>query len=108
MEMVLMAAAMSLLGVVVTAALFAAATRSERPAATRAARRPSAEPRRFFAGDATAPAAEAARAPEAVPLEALLLRIEQHIRLEEAAAEAFLHAPDEAALRSRTTSRLVN
>lgn len=109
MEMFLMAAVMSLMGVAVSAALFAAATRVDRGGATAPARRAAAEPQRFFA---SATAAETPASPEkdaeAVPLEALLLRVEQHIRLEQAAAEAFLHAPTGASLHSRTTSRLVN
>jgi hypothetical protein len=109
MEMFLMALAMSLLGVAVTAALFVAATRTDTPAAPGAARRADVGQRRFFAGAPVPDApAEVVRTAEAVPVEALLLRIEQHIRLEEAAAEAFLRAPDQAALHSRTTSRLVN
>jgi hypothetical protein len=110
MELFLMTAAMSLLAMVVTGALFVAATRTEGPAAPGAARRARVEPPRFFAETAASPEAAAEKAPtaEVVPLDALLLRIEQHIRLEEAAAEAFLHAPDQAALHSRTTSRLVN
>jgi hypothetical protein len=43
-----------------------------------------------------------------VPIEALLLQIENHVRLEQAAAESFLQAPDSAHLHSRTTSALVN
>ncbi len=43
-----------------------------------------------------------------MPVEALLLRIEQHIRLEQAAAESFLNRPTDESLHSRTTSRLVN
>jgi hypothetical protein len=109
MEMFLMAAIMSLLAVAVCAVLFAAATRDEReapPPAVQAAR----EPQRFFAS-APAPRAEAAKdpaEPELVLVEGLLLRIEQHIRLEQAAAESFLNRPTDEALHSRTTSRLVN
>ena len=107
MEMFLMAMVMSLLAVAVSAALFAAATRGERPEATSPVKRVALEPQRFFA-----PAADVAPAagPEAetVPVEALLLRIEQHIRLEQAAAESFLHTPSGQSLHSRTTSRLVN
>jgi hypothetical protein len=69
------------------------------------------EPQRFFASAAATPRADAARDvsdPELVPVEALLLRIEQHIRLEQAAAESFLHRPTGESLHSRTTSRLVN
>jgi hypothetical protein len=108
MEMFLMAAVMSLLAVAVSAVLFAAATRDARPTAAKPARQPALEPQRFFAAAADAgPAAEPARE-AAVPVEALLLKIEQHIRLEQAAAESFLHTPSGQSLHSRTTSRLVN
>jgi len=111
MEMFLMAAIMSLLGVAVCAVLFAAATRDEGLEASRAAEQRATVPQRFFA---SAPAADAlagparARAQELVPVEALLLQIEQHIRLEQAAAESFLHTPTGQALQSRTTSPLLN
>jgi hypothetical protein len=112
MAMFLMAAAMSLLAVAVCAVLFAAATRDERAEASQGAMQAAREPQRFFASapaalprdEATSKDAE----PELVPVEALLLRIEQHIRLEQAAAEAFLHRPTDESLHSRTTSRLVN
>jgi cbb3-type cytochrome oxidase subunit 3 len=113
MAMFLMAAAMSLLAVAVCAVLFAAATRDERAEASQGAMPAAREPQRFFA---TAPAAlprdeataKEGAEPELVPVEALLLKIEQHIRLEQAAAEAFLHRPTDESLHSRTTSRLVN
>ena len=108
MAMFLMAAVMSLLAVAVCAVLFAAATRDEReapPLAVQAAR----EPQRFFvAAPARPESAKDAAEPELVPVEALLLRIEQHIRLEQAAAESFLNRPTDESLHSRTTSRLVN
>jgi hypothetical protein len=108
MEMFLMAAVMSLLAVAVCAVLFAAATREEPAGAPRAAV-PAAPERRFFASVPAASPAEAKESePELVPVEALLLRIEQHIRLEQAAAEAFLNRPTDESLHSRTTSRLVN
>jgi len=107
MEMFLMAAIMSLLAVAVCAVLFAAATRDEREA-PRAAVQAAREPQRFFASAPQTPRAEAATEPELVPVEALLLRIEQHIRLEQAAAESFLNRPTDESLHSRTTSRLVN
>ena len=110
MEMFLMAAVMSLLGVAVCAALFAAATRGEGVEEARPAQQPALAPPRFFASEAAAaPAGEPARAePELVPVEALLLQIEQHIRLEQAAAESFVHTPTGQALQSRTASRLVH
>jgi hypothetical protein len=110
MEMFMMAAVMSLLGVAVCAAIFAAATRGERVEASRPAEQPALAPQRFFA---SAPAAAAAGEPapaeqQLVPVEALLLQIEQHIRLEQAAAESFLRTPTGQSLQSRTTSRLLN
>jgi hypothetical protein len=110
MEMFLMAVVMSVLGTAVCAALFAAATREERVEAPRPAEQPALAPQRFFASAAAAaPAGEPVReAQELVPVEALLLQIEQHIRLEQAAAESFLHTPTGQSLQSRTTSRLVN
>ncbi len=109
MEMFLMAAIMSLLAVAVCAVLFAAATRDERET-PRPAVPAAREPQRFFVA-APAPRADAAKdatEPELVPVEAFLLRIEQHIRLEQAAAESFLNRPTDESLHSRTTSRLVN
>ena len=109
MEMFLMAMIMSLLAVAVSAVLFAAATRDERPEATRPVKQVALEPQRFFASPADAvPEVESGPGAEPVPVEALLLRIEQHIRLEQAAAESFLHTPSGQSLHSRTTSRLVN
>jgi hypothetical protein len=113
MEMFLMAAAMSLLGVAVCAVLFAAAARDDRGVATEPVRQAAHDRQRFFAAAPAAPpraepTAKEGTEPELVPVEALLLRIEQHIRLEQAAAEAFLHRPTDEALHSRTTSRLVN
>jgi hypothetical protein len=43
-----------------------------------------------------------------VPIEALLLQIESHVRLEQAAAESFLQTPTPALLHSKTISPLVN
>jgi hypothetical protein len=101
MEMFLLAFAMSLVGVVVCAALFSAAVRGEAREPVVAHRVPAAiaKPGRFFVDAAT---------PPPVPIEALLLQIEQHVRLEQAAAEAFLHAPTRQSLYSRTMSPLVH
>jgi hypothetical protein len=43
-----------------------------------------------------------------VPIEALLLQIERHIRLEQAAAESFLDYPTVESLHTRTMSPLVH
>jgi hypothetical protein len=108
MEMFLMAAVMSVLATVVSAALFAAATRDARPASSSPAERAAQEPRRFFAD--AAPATPPSASPDApqVPVEAILLQIEKHIRLEQAVAESFLDTPSGESLHSRTTSRLAN
>lgn len=101
MEMFLMAFALSLLGVAVSAGLFAAATRqpAEREADARVERPVLVAPR-FFTD-------ETAAMPK-VPLEVLLHEIERHVRLEQAAAESFLQSPTVESLNSRTMSRLVH
>lgn len=105
MELFLMALCMSLLGVAATAIAFGAATRSE---AGEGEDLPVAKPApaltRFFVDDVTLPATPHPR----VPIEALLLQIEQHIRLEQAAAESFLDCPTAQSLHSRTSSPLVH
>lgn len=45
-------------------------------------------------------------APERAPLEALLLQLERDVRLEQAAAESFLHNPTPESLHHRTASPL--
>jgi hypothetical protein len=101
MEMFLMVGAMSLLGVAVCAALFAAATRGLPNGAATAADQPARELPRFFAD-------EPRMQPGRVPIEALLLQIERHVQLEQAAAESFHYAPTVASLHSRTMSPLVH
>lgn len=101
MEMFLMVAAMSLLGVAVCAALFAAATREVRMPEAQVAEQPSREMPRFFAGQ---PHIQPGR----VPIEALLLQIERHVQLEQAAAESFHFSPTVESLHSRTMSPLVH
>lgn len=102
-----MAFALSLLGVAVSAALFAAATRDVRDAPEEGPRLPASLPSpQFFAG--ATPLPHAPSAPPRVPIEALLLQIERHIRLEQAAAESFLQRPTRESLHSRTMSPLVH
>ena len=101
MEMFLLAGALSLLGVVVSAVLFAAsAPRIPDRTPEQVVRAPILATPRFFDG------AEAAH--PRVPIEALLLEIERHVRLEQAAAESFLQSPTKESLHSRTMSRLVH
>jgi hypothetical protein len=116
MEMFLMLLAMCLLGTAVSAALFGAATRGQkREPWVQALRRPTA-PQRFFAQDeaarkaphAPAPTADTPLPPQPVPLDLLLLQIERHVRLEQAAAESFHETPTGESLHSRTASPLVN
>jgi hypothetical protein len=108
MEMLLMGACLSLFGLAVTCFAFGAATRTEEPSAVEAkpavAKAAAASPARFFVSPAIIPMAEHAQ----VPIEALLLQIESHVRLEQAAAESFLQTPTPALLHCKTISPLVN
>ena len=108
MEMFLMALCLSMIGLAVTALAFGAATRSEQPIPEeQPAHEPVIEiaPGRFFADDAPIPALTMQ---PRVPIEALLLQIDNHVRLEQAAAESFLAYPTAALLHGRTNSTLVH
>jgi len=101
-EMFLTVMAMSFLGVVVSAVLFAASTRNADPQprveTPTLVISPAAQ--RFFVGDG---------APQPrIPIEALLLQIERHVQLEQAAAESFLHEPTAESLHTRSMSPLVH
>jgi hypothetical protein len=65
----------------------------------------AATPARFFSDRAPVPPAVS---PVQVPIEVLLLQIENHVRLEQAAAESFLAFPSQALLHSKTSSPFVN
>ena len=100
MEMFFTVFALSLLAVFVSAGLFVAATRQLPTDPLRPDERLLKVPSRFFADD---------RAPgsaSVVPIEVLLLQIERHVRLEQAAAEAFRDRPTAEALQMPTTSPL--
>lgn len=99
MEMFLTLAALSLFATFVTAALFMAAVR--RSSAVQEDTLQAAPAPHFFA-DAPPPLVTQ------VPIELLLLQIERHVRLEEAAAESFVHRPSREVLHSRTASPLVH
>ena len=106
MEMFLMVLCLSLVGVGVSAALFAAATSDERRREARPLdqRLVAETPQRFFAvGAPVVPPAVGA-----VPVDVLLMRLEQHIRLEQAAAESFHQFPTAESLHVRTVSPLVH
>jgi len=106
MDMLLMGLCMTFVGVAVTAMAFVAATRPkwstqavqpELPA-------PKVAPARFFSDHVAA----SIPLQPLVPIEVLLQQIENHVRLEQAAAESFIGFPSEALLRSKTTSTFVN
>jgi hypothetical protein len=102
MEMLLMGLCISVFGLAVACLAFGAATRPEAPAPVAVAPvlQPAKAAPRFFS--------EGAIAPHMVPIEALLLQIENHVRLEQAAAESFVEYPTAALLHSKTVSTLVN
>jgi hypothetical protein len=103
MEMFLMAICLSVLGLAVTAMAFGAATRPERTEVSPSPQPHAAKPQaRFFVDPA------AAMPGPRVPLAVLLLELENHVRLEQAAAESFVEFPTPALLHSKTTSTFVN
>lgn len=107
MEMLLMGICISVFGLAVAALAFGAATRPER---TAQAAQPEVQPAiavapaRFFADCLATPMAAQSR----VSIEALLLQIENHVRLEQAAAESFVEFPTARSLHSKTSSPFVN
>ncbi len=107
MEMFLMILCISVFGLAVTALAFGAATRPEREAEQEQPQpQPVAQaaPARFFARDLATPIETRPR----IPIEALLLQIESHVRLEQAAAESFLESPTSMLLHSKTASPFLN
>jgi hypothetical protein len=103
MEMFLMALALSIFGLAVCAIAFGAATRTDQRPEVPVRTQLELSPERFFAEKPKA----FHRQPQ-VPIEVLLLQIEQHVRLEQAAAESFISLPSPAALNCRTESPLVH
>jgi len=110
MEMLLMGVCLSMFGLAVCCLAFGAATREPEPitvappAMQKEAVKAAVAPTRFFVDPQPLPVAAYSR----VPIEALLLQIENHVRLEHAAAECFLESPNPSLLHSRTISTLVN
>ena len=107
MEMLLMGMCWTVFGLGVAAVAFGAATRSESSNSGVQPQMPKikAVPTRFFSDSVAAP--PPIPSPR-VPVEVLLLQIEKHVRLEQAAAESFIEFPTEAQLHSKTSSPLVN
>jgi hypothetical protein len=116
MEMLLMGICISVFGMAIACAAFGAAVRREegvaeaqvqpKPVVAAAA----VAPPRFFIQEVKIPAvaAKTATSSVSVPIEALLLQLERHVRLETAAASSFLADPTLALLHSKTTSPFVN
>lgn len=107
MEMFLMALCMSVFGLGVTAIAFGAATRQEKsspPAKPELRPVKAVTPGRFFADQIMPPVHPRGY----VPTEVLLAQIENHVRLEQAAAQSFLESPSHAQLHTKTTSAFVN
>ncbi len=109
MEMLLMGLCMSMFAAVVAAIGFKAAGRSvsqEQPPlpAQPAVQGLKAAPERFFS-DRVIPTVPAHTQ---VPIEVLIQQIENHVRLEQAAAESFVQFPTDALLHTKTPSPLVN
>ena len=108
MDMLLIGLCLGVFGVVFVALAFGAAMRSE---SWNSAVQPevplvkAAASARFFSqGVPITPAVPPLR----VPIEVLLLQIENHVRMEQAAAESFLASPTHDLLHSKTTSPFVN
>ncbi|MEW5984766.1 MAG: hypothetical protein AB1806_20625 [Acidobacteriota bacterium] len=113
MVMFLMVLCMSIFGLALSALAFGAATRDEHAKqeavlATTVDERLAAVPERFFVSDAAPKPAKAHGPVTRVPIDVLLLQIERHIRLEQAAAESFLYAPSRESLHGRTLSPLAH
>ena len=107
MEMFLMVLCMSLFALGIMAAAFGAATNPNQPPQTAEQKQEVPvvlEPANFFSDYSVSPVITRTQ----VPIEVLLLQIENHVRLEQAAAESFLYAPSPTLLHNKTVSRFVN
>ena len=108
MDMLLMGLCVTFIGVAFTALAFVAATRPTSSAPEAQPQLPAvkaaATPARFFSDTA----AQSITLQPQVPIEVLLHQIENHVRLEQAAAESFVAFPTQALLHSKTTSPFVN
>ena len=108
MDMLLMGLCLGVAGVVFVALAFGAAMRSEPWNSTVQPELPlvkAVAPARFFSNRVLITPAVP---PLQVPIEVLLLQIENHVRMEQAAAESFLASPTQTLLHSKTTSPFVN
>jgi hypothetical protein len=111
MEMFLMALCMSVFGLGVAAAAFGTATRSKSPDSAVQPHAPlvkAAAPARFFSDQVALPAVPPVVPVSQVPIEVLLLQLENYVRMEQAAAESFIAFPSQERLHTKTTSSFVN
>jgi hypothetical protein len=106
MDMFVIGLCFTFIGLAITAMVFAAATRPQMPAAKVPPELPIVKPSpaRFFA-ERVMPSVPT---PMPIPIEVLLQQLENHVRLEQAAAESFVAYPSQAQLHSKTTSPFVN
>lgn len=105
MELVLTLFALSFVLMVVSAFVLSAAMRPEAAAPPARETRQPVERPRFFKADMAYPIPATA---SPVPVEVLLRQIEQHIRLEQAAAESFHLCPTPESLHTHTSSPLMH
>jgi len=112
MEMILMGLCVAVFGMGVAAVAFGAATRSVSSDSVVQPQLPlvkAAAPARFFSDRVgVTPTVPPVVPPRQVPIEVLLLQIENHVRMEQAAAEVFIAFPSQARLHSKTASPFVN
>lgn len=108
MYMLLMGLSVAFIGITFAAVAFAAATHPNSPDAPRQSELQAAKaapaPARFFVERVTPLGAPLPQ----IPVEILLQQIENHVRLEHAAAESFVALPTYAKLHSKTTSSFLN
>ena len=105
MELVLTLCALSFVLTVVSAFVLSAAMHPDAAAPPVPENRQLVEKPRFFKADMTYPMSVTA---SPVPVEVLLRQIEQHIRLEQAAAESFHLCPTPESLHTHTSSPLMH
>ncbi|MFZ0395573.1 MAG: hypothetical protein WCF17_13350 [Terracidiphilus sp.] len=108
MEMLLMGLCVSVFGLAMVAIAFRAATRSESSQPALRLGLPAVEAARSAPFVPNRVAIPLHVAHPQVPVDLLLLQIENHVRLEHAAAESFIGFPSEALLHSKTGSTFVN
>ena len=103
MEMFLIALFTCVFGLAVCVIGFGIASRGEEEEQPQPSDGVSIPPAQFFLDDIPS-----AASPARVPADLLMLQLECHVRLEQAAAEAFVDLPTAEILHARTTSPLMH